>query len=181
MLKFTDVVLEEILDFVERPQLHPGSGPHPSPLPGGERGHELKEAGEQDITSQTPLELGVWMPAEWEPHEATWIGWPHNASDWPGKLAAIHWVYAEMVRKIAARERVRILVNSSDHEKRAGRFLTRVGVDLSLVEFFRIPTNRGWTRDFGPIFVTQRGPSVVYFVVIGNRAIGQARDDMNQP
>ena len=52
------------------------------------------------------------MPAEWEPHEATWLGWPHNASDWPGKLAAIYWVYGEIVRKLADGERVRILVHS---------------------------------------------------------------------
>ena len=99
----------------------------------------------------------VCMPAEWEPHEATWIGWPHNTSDWPGKMAAIHWVYGEMVRKIAPRERVRVLVNSRDHEMRARRFLLRAGVQLTQVEFFQIPTNRGWTRDFGPLFVRCQG------------------------
>ncbi len=105
---------------------------------------------------QSQDQIEVLMPAEWEAHEATWIGWPHNASDWPGKLAAIHWVYSELVRKIAPRERVRILVNDKDHEARARRFLTRAGVVGSQVEFFRFPTNRGWTRDFGPIFVRHR-------------------------
>lgn len=93
------------------------------------------------------------MPAEWELHEATWLGWPHNASDWPGKLAAIHWVYAEIVRKLEAGEHLRILVNSKPHEERAKRFLFRANLSLDQIEFFRIPTNRGWTRDFGPIFV----------------------------
>jgi len=102
-------------------------------------------------------QIEVLMPAEWERHDATWIGWPHNASDWPGKLAAIHWVYAEIVRKISPRECVRILVNSKDHEARARRFLTRAGEELSHVEFFRFPTDRGWTRDFGPIFVRHQG------------------------
>ena len=101
--------------------------------------------------------IEVLMPAEWEPHEATWIGWPHNASDWPGKLAAIHWVYTEIVRKIAPQELVRILVNSKEQEARASRFLLRAGVELSQVEFLRIPTNRGWTRDFGPMFVRHEG------------------------
>ena len=101
--------------------------------------------------------IEVLMPAEWEPHEATWIGWPHNSSDWPGKLAPIHWVYAEIVRKIAPQELVRILVNSKEQEARASRFLIRAGVDLSQVEFFVIPTNRGWTRDFGPMFVRHEG------------------------
>lgn len=98
------------------------------------------------------------MPAEWEPHEATWLGWPHNASDWPGKFAAIPWVYGEIVRKIAAGETARIIVESAAHEAKARRLLARVGADLSRVEFFRIPTDRGWTRDFGPIFVRQDRP-----------------------
>jgi agmatine deiminase len=106
-----------------------------------------------EITKKTPLELGFRMPAEWEPHEATWIAWPHNRTDWPGKLAAIGWVYGEIVRKIASGEVVRIIVKSESHEERARRVLTRVGVDLSRVEFFLFETNRGWTRDFGPVFV----------------------------
>ena len=93
------------------------------------------------------------MPAEWEPHEATWLGWPHNPSDWPGKIAAIHFVYAEIVKKIALGEIARIIVNDEAHEARACGHLTKAGVDLKKVEFFRIPTDRGWARDFGPIFV----------------------------
>lgn len=93
------------------------------------------------------------MPAEWEAHAATWIGWPHTKSDWPGKFAPIPWVYGEIVRKTAPGEIVRILVNSAAHELQARRVLTKCGVDLGRVEFFRFPTNRGWTRDFGPIFV----------------------------
>ncbi len=98
------------------------------------------------------------MPAEWEPHEATWIGWPHNRSDWPGKFAAIPWVFGEIVRKVAAGEIVRILVESVAHEAKARRVLGRAGTDLSRVEFFRFPTDRGWTRDFGPIFVRGERP-----------------------
>ncbi len=96
------------------------------------------------------------MPAEWERHEATWIGWPHNRTDWPGKIIPIHWVYGEIVRKIAPRETVRILVKDRFHELLAQRILARVGVDLSRVEFFHFPTNRGWTRDFGPLFVRRK-------------------------
>jgi agmatine deiminase len=106
---------------------------------------------------ETPLELGYRMPAEWEPHEATWIAWPHNQTDWPGKLAAIQWVYGEIVRKIITGETVRILVNSEAHEKQARRVITRAGINLSRVEFFRFQTNRSWTRDFGPVFVHRKG------------------------
>src|SRR2546425_4687739 len=79
----------------------------------------------------SPAALGFRMPAEWEPHHATWIGWPHNASDWPGKIAPIPWVYGEIVRKLAPGEIVRILVNSAAHERRALRVLARVGADRS--------------------------------------------------
>lgn len=105
-----------------------------------------------------PAALGFRMPAEWEPHEATWIAWPHNRSDWPGKLAAIQWVYGEIVRKIVPGELVRILVNTRGHEERARRVLGRAGVDLSRVEFFRVATDRSWMRDNGPLFVRRSRP-----------------------
>jgi len=98
------------------------------------------------------------FPAEWEPHHATWIAWPHNASDWPGKLAPIPWVYGEIVRRLAPGELVRILVNSARHERQARRVLEKVGLEPSRVEYFRFPTNRGWTRDFGPLFVRRDAP-----------------------
>jgi agmatine deiminase len=98
------------------------------------------------------------MPAEWEKHEATWIGWPHNPTDWPGKLEPIQWVYGEIVRKISASEIVRILVNSSAHEKHVRGILKLVGVAAARAQFFRMPTNRGWTRDFGPIFLRRDKP-----------------------
>jgi len=98
------------------------------------------------------------MPAEWEPHEATWLGWPHNPTDWPGKLEPIPWVYGEIVRKIAPGELVRILVNSPTHELRARKVLKSVGVSMSRIQFLRFPTNRGWTRDFGPIFIKSDKP-----------------------
>jgi agmatine deiminase len=102
---------------------------------------------------QTPAELGFSMPAEWEKHEATWLGWPHNPTDWPGKLDTIRWVYGEIVRKIGAGEIVRILINNKTEEKLARSYLGRAGANLRNVEFVIHPTNRGWTRDSGPIFV----------------------------
>jgi agmatine deiminase len=93
------------------------------------------------------------MPAEWEPHEATWLGWPHNPTDWPGKLPAIQWVYGEIVRQLAPREIVRIIVKDAAHESMVKKLLARVGVNPKRMQFFRWPTNRGWTRDFGPICV----------------------------
>jgi len=101
----------------------------------------------------TPRTLGFSMPAEWEPHEATWLGWPHNPADWPDKLDTIRWVYAEMVRKITAGEDVRILVAGKTEERLARRYLSRAACSLERVRFITHPTDRGWMRDSGPIFV----------------------------
>ena len=78
----------------------------------------------------TPGALGYRMPAEWEQHTATWIAWPHNASDWPGRFHPIPWVYAEIVRQLAAVEQVHILVQNADAEKRARGELKRKINDL---------------------------------------------------
>jgi len=106
--------------------------------------------------TETPAALGFSMPAEWEPHEATWLGWPHHPDDWPGKLDTIRWVYGEIVRKIAPGETVRLLVSKKAEEKQARHYLGLAGADLRRVQFVAHPTNRGWTRDSGPIFVRNR-------------------------
>jgi agmatine deiminase len=101
----------------------------------------------------TPHQLGYRVPAEWEPHEATWLAWPHEKTDWPGKFAPIRWAYGQIIRRLARVERVRILVNDRDAEQAARRVLKRCGANLAAVDLLRIRTNRSWTRDFGPIFV----------------------------
>jgi agmatine deiminase len=103
--------------------------------------------------ADTPAALGYRMPAEWEPHAATWLAWPHERRDWPGKFATIPWVYAEVVRQLVPGERVRILVDDAVMERSARRVLARAGVDLGRVDFFRVPTDRSWTRDYCPLFV----------------------------
>lgn len=107
-------------------------------------------------SDRTPAELGFTMPAEWEKHEATWLGWPHHPTDWPDKLDTIRWVYGEIVRKITPGELVRLLVNSKTEARMAGTYLKRAGADARQVQFIVHPTNRGWTRDSGPIFVKRR-------------------------
>ncbi|HEY2081807.1 MAG TPA: agmatine deiminase family protein, partial [Verrucomicrobiae bacterium] len=107
----------------------------------------------------SPAQLGFAMPAEWEKHEATWLGWPHNETDWPDKIDTIRWVYGEMVRKIAEGEIVRILVRNQAEAKFARSYLTRAGANLKNVEFVIHATNRGWTRDSGPICVKRKAES----------------------
>jgi agmatine deiminase len=113
----------------------------------------------------TPTALGYRMPAEWEPHDATWISWPHNRSDWPGKFEAVPWIYAEIVRHLARVEQVNILVDDETTEVKAREVLVRSdvlpekasapGKACGSIRFHRIPTDRVWTRDYGPIFVRQ--------------------------
>jgi agmatine deiminase len=93
------------------------------------------------------------MPAEWEPHEATWLAWPHNRDDWPGKFGPIPWVYADIIWHLTQCERVRLLVQGPEIERRARLCLRRRSVDLSRVDFLPVPTDRVWLRDSGPIFV----------------------------
>ncbi|HSU56429.1 MAG TPA: agmatine deiminase family protein [Candidatus Dormibacteraeota bacterium] len=114
-------------------------------------------AGRSGLELQTPAALGYSMPGEWEKHEATWLGWPHNPTDWPGKLDTIRWVYGEIVRNVAKGELVRILVQNKAEEKLARSYLQRARANLKNVEFIIHPTNRGWTRDSGPIMVRRKG------------------------
>ena len=100
------------------------------------------------------------MPAEWEPHEATWLAWPHEVTDWPGKFPPIPWVYGEIVRRLARVEKVRILVENSDVERKARRVLKKFGVQMSSVEFFHHETDRSWTRDYCPIFVREKSGAI---------------------
>jgi agmatine deiminase len=105
-------------------------------------------------SGMTPTFDGIRMPAEWEPHDATWLAWPHNRDDWPGKFEPIPWVYAEIIRHLARRERVELIVNDAASEKRVRKILDRANALSDNVRFHRWPTNRVWTRDSGCTFVT---------------------------
>ncbi len=101
----------------------------------------------------TPAQLGYRMPAEWEPHDATWIAWPHHREDWPGKFAPVPWVYTEIVRHLSRVEQVNIIIAGGKMELRAADMLDRASVDLGRVQFFRAKTDRVWLRDSGPTFL----------------------------
>ncbi len=99
------------------------------------------------------------MPAEWAPHQATWLAWPHNRSDWPGKFEPIPYVYADIVRNLARGERVEIIVQDEAHEAKAREVLRLTNVlaeSEKNLRFHRWLTNRGWLRDSGPTFVTRK-------------------------
>ena len=92
------------------------------------------------------------FPAEWAPHDATWIAWPHHEPDWPGKLGPIPWVYAEIARVIAAHERVEILCHDDEVRESALEHLAAHGVTGN-VRLHVVPTDRVWLRDSAPTFV----------------------------
>jgi agmatine deiminase len=107
------------------------------------------EPSSSELSPQSTLR----MPAEWESHQGTWLSWPHELTDWPGKFPPIPWAFAEIVRHLARVEKVFLLVESVAAEKRVRTILEKSGADLEAVDFFRVPTDRGWMRDSGPIAV----------------------------
>jgi agmatine deiminase len=107
----------------------------------------------------TPAQLGYRLPAEWEPHEATWFSWPHKEASWPGKIVHIFPVYAQMVAALARSETVHINVNDAEMEAAACRLLEQAGAGTgagSNIRFHRFPTNDAWCRDHGAIILTHR-------------------------
>ena len=109
-----------------------------------------------------PGSRGFRMPPEWEPHEGTFLGWPHEVTDWPGKFAPIPWAFAEIVRHLARVERVFLLVEKSSAQSRIATILKKSHVNLANVHFLRIPTDRGWMRDSGPICVANKAGEVAF-------------------
>ncbi|MFY0601519.1 MAG: agmatine deiminase family protein [Cyclobacteriaceae bacterium] len=101
----------------------------------------------------TPRSFGFQFPAEWHPHRATWLSWPHNKESWPGKIKSIYLPYCEFIREVAKGERVCINVANEKMEGEARRYLSEAGADLSKISFYHHPTNDGWCRDHGPAFV----------------------------
>src|SRR3954454_14883879 len=100
-------------------------------------------------STETPGAAGYRLPAEWEPHAATWVAWPHNRADWPGKFSPIPWVYVEIVRHLSRLERVNVLLRKRGSRGRVAGMLARVGVDLDRVSLIKAPTDRVWLRDSG--------------------------------
>jgi agmatine deiminase len=115
------------------------------------------------------------MPAEWRNHQATWLAFPHNVRDWPGRFGPIPWVYGDIIKKVTAGERVELLVNDAAHERKARGLLGKLQVDLERVSFRRFATNRVWTRDYGPIFVTLPGAGQRGLGIAGFRFSGWAK------
>ncbi len=101
----------------------------------------------------TPSEAGFFFPAEWHPHRATWLSWPHNKDSWPGKIVTIFPPYIEFIRAVSSGEKVCINVLDTRMQQEVSVLLDKGGVDLQQIEFYIHPTNDAWCRDHGPSFV----------------------------
>ncbi|WP_432708277.1 agmatine deiminase family protein [Pedobacter sp.] len=106
-----------------------------------------------NLFKDTPKQLGYTFPAEWAPHEATWLSWPHKEASWPGKLETIYKPYCEFIKVVAEGEKVRINVNDAATKAFAEAELQKVGADLTNIEFYFNPSNDAWCRDHGPAFL----------------------------
>lgn len=117
------------------------------------------------MTRHTPKELGYYFPAEFAPHVATWLSWPHKEASWPGKIDTIYPSYALFVKELTKGELVRINVSDQQMKDVASVHLVKAGVDMSRVEFFYHPTNDAWCRDHGPAFVINPAADIKKMIV----------------
>lgn len=108
----------------------------------------------------SPASLGYRMPAEWEPHAATWLSWPHKEDSWPGIFSRIPAIWAEVARVLAESEHVCILVRDTEMERSARQWLREQQARLERIRFYPIPTNDAWMRDHGPTFVVRESGGV---------------------
>lgn len=108
------------------------------------------------MTPLTPKEQGFTFPAEWEPHRATWLSWPHKEASWPGKIQSIYPNYTHFIKLVSEGERVCINVADSQMQVHVTEWLKKAQVNLSQIDFFHFPTNDAWCRDHGPAFLVNR-------------------------
>jgi len=120
------------------------------------------------MTIPTPKQLGYCFPAEFEPHAATWLSWPHKEASWPGKIHTIYPYYCEFIKELTAGEKVCINVNDEAMKDFATKHLNEAAVDMSKVEFFLHPTNDAWCRDHGPAFLVNHNAEEKKIIVDWN-------------
>lgn len=136
--------------------------------------------------SPCPFDLGYRMPAEREPHKATWLAWPHNEETWPGRLPHVEEIYLEMIQALAPHEKVHLLVNDPPMEERVRKRLGQKGVEIQNVSCHILPTVDAWIRDYGPSFILRRaggegkkGKACVRWIfnAWGRKYVSEAQDD----
>jgi agmatine deiminase len=104
----------------------------------------------------TPKQLGYYFPAEFAPHQSTWLSWPHKEASWPGKIHTIFPSYVAFIKTLVRFEEVNINICDEAMKLNASKLLQDAGVDMSRVHFYMHPTNDAWCRDHGPAFLLNK-------------------------
>lgn len=125
----------------------------------------LPDSGLSDYHSITPKDQGYYFPAEFAPHEATWLSWPHNTESWPGKIETIYPPYVRFIKELTKGELVRINVRDEQMQEFAINHLIKGEVNLDRVQFFLHPTNDAWCRDHGPAFLINPNHKIKKIIV----------------
>jgi agmatine deiminase len=121
-----------------------------------------------EISRPTPKDLGYRFPAEFEPHFATWLSWPHKEDSWPGKLESIYHPYCLFIQAIAAHEFVHINVMDEFMKSFAKEKLEAISTPMDRVRFYTHPTNDAWCRDHGPAFLINPGAAQPKIIIDWN-------------
>jgi agmatine deiminase len=117
---------------------------------------------------KTPKESGYYFPAEFAPHEATWLSWPHKEASWPGKIESIYPNYSLFVKYLSESELVRINAVDEAMKNSAIQHLQKANVNMDKVQFFLNPTNDAWCRDHGPAFLINPNAEIKKVIVDWN-------------
>ncbi len=116
-------------------------------------------------SDNTPKKLGYHFPAEWEPHESTWLSYPHNENSWPGKIYTIFPFYHAFIKQISKGEVVNINVVDENMKNRVEMELKKAGVSISQIRLHIHPTNDAWCRDHGPAFLINHSSGIPKIIV----------------
>lgn len=132
-----------------------------------------REISRKPTFTDIPAEQGFYFPAEWHPHEATWLSWPHNPATWPGKIEKVYPAYTKFIKLIAEGEKVRINVNNRLMAQNAADLIAETGADMDQITFYENPTNDAWCRDHGPAFLIDSARTKKMIVDWGYNAWGR--------
>ncbi len=130
-------------------------------------------------TEQTPAALGYRMPAEWEPHAATWLTWPKDPLTWPERVPQVQEIYLRVMAALAPHETVNLLVDDAATEQAVRARCDFPGAES--LRCYRIPTVDAWIRDYGPNFIKRGANELAYndwvFNAWGDKYEALKRDD----
>jgi len=113
----------------------------------------MKASSASQTAKQTPAALGYRMPAEWEPHEGTWLAWPKDPITWPNRVRQVETIFEQMIETLLPHEKVHLLVDSEKQQEKIEHQLQARRMNLKNMDWVQVPTVDAWIRDYGPNFV----------------------------